>query len=74
MNKSINRGINQVTSELALEGPKDAFNEVLDMNLELIKSRIKKDLEITKLNVGKYTKTKIYILKINYTSFINICF
>ena len=65
MNKSINRGINQVTSELALEGPKDAFNEVLDMNLELIKSRIKKDLEITKLKVGKYTKTKIYILRIN---------
>ena len=65
MNKDINRGINQVTSEQALEGPKDSFNEVFDMNIILIKNRIKKDLIIEEYFVGKYTKTKVGILYIN---------
>jgi len=64
MQKGINRGINQVTSEQALEGPKDSFNEEIDMNLELIKKRIKKDLVIDSLEIGKYTKTKVNVLSI----------
>ena len=65
MSNKINRGINQITSELALEGPKDSFNEEIDMNIELIEKRIKKDLKRKDYKIGKYTKTKISILYIS---------
>ena len=65
MENKFNRGINQVTSEQALEGPKDSFNEELEINLNLIQKRIKKDLVIDSLEIGKYTKTKIYVLSIH---------
>lgn len=62
MAKNTNRGINQVTTEQALEGPKDSFNEVFNMNIDLLKSRVKKDLIIDKYNIGKYTKTLIGVI------------
>ena len=64
MNKYPSRGINPINSEQALEGPKDSFNEVLETNIELIKKRIKKDLQQKEFILGKYTNTKIDILYI----------
>lgn len=61
----LNRGINQITSEQALGGPKDSFNEDISCNLMLIKSRIKKDLAIRTFFVGKYTSTNISVLSID---------
>ena len=63
---NLDRGINEVTSELSLSGPKDSFSEVFNTNLGLIRRRIKSDkLKCIDLTVGKYTKTKVGILYID---------
>lgn len=63
---NLDRGINEVTSELSLSGPKDSFSEVFNTNLGLIRRRIKSDkLKCIDLTIGKYTKTKVGILYID---------
>lgn len=63
---NLDRGINEVTSELSLSGPKDSFSEVFNTNLGLIRRRIKSDkLKCIDLSIGKYTKTKVGILYID---------
>ena len=66
--KDLSRGINDANYEKTIVGPKDAFTELYNANLGLIRRRIKKDLNVITYNIGKYSKTKIGLLYIN-----NIC-
>lgn len=59
------RGITNVQSELSLCGPKDSFIENINVNLGLIRKRIKNnDLKVDSMYIGRYTDTKVDILYI----------
>ena len=64
MNNST-RNVSEIKSELTINGSKDCFIEDINININLIKKRIKKDLKIININIGKYTKTKIKIVYIS---------
>lgn len=59
------RSVSEAKSELSVTGSKESFIEDINTNIELIKARIKKDLKITHLTVGKYTKTRVSIIYIS---------
>ena len=62
----INRGISAPDSEPSINGPKDAFSENYQINIGLIKRRIKsQNLTIKNKIIGKKTKTNIGILFLN---------
>lgn len=62
----LNRSISEPNVENTIRGAHDAFVEDFQINLGLIKKRIKtNDLWIDKMNIGKYTSTGIGILYIN---------
>lgn len=63
--KNPKRNISEINSELTLNGSKDCFIEDIETNINLIKRRIKKDLEYIDINIGKYTKTKTKIIYIS---------
>ena len=66
LRSNLDRGITKVDSELSLSGPKDAFSEVYNTNLGLIRRRIKSDkLKVENINIGRYSDTKIGILYID---------
>lgn len=57
------RAVGTPESESSINGPKDAFNENYQVNIGLIKRRLKtSSLKIDNLNLGRRTKTKIGIL------------
>lgn len=59
------RGVMMPTSETAVNGPKDSFNESIVMNLGLIKRRIKSDKLVNDDYVlGRQTKLKVSLLYI----------
>ena len=59
---NLNRGITESSREPSLLGPQDAFNENHNMNIGLIKRRIKSNtLKSEELIIGRKTKTKISI-------------
>ncbi len=59
----INRSIPTPDSEPAINGPKDAFNENYQINLGLIKRRIKSNmLKTEEFYVGRKTNTKVGLL------------
>lgn len=61
-----NRAVGQPTSENTIRGSKDSFVEDIQINIGLIKKRIKSnDLWEENIYVGDYTQTKITILSIN---------
>lgn len=63
---NINRGISIPETENTVRGAHDSFVEDYQINLGLIKKRIKtNDLWIETLNIGKYTQTQVGILSIN---------
>lgn len=60
---NLDRGVGEVSSELNVKGPKDAFSENFNTNLGLIRRRIKScNLECYDTNIGRETKTKVGIL------------
>ena len=60
---SLDRGVAQVESELSLTGPKDAFSEMFNTNLGLIRKKIKSpDLVSKTLSIGRSSKTYVGIL------------
>lgn len=60
-----NRGIDSPDLSYTLRGPKDCFNENLDISLSLVRYRIKDpNLNINILKVGRRTKTGVAILHI----------
>ncbi len=53
-------------SETIIKGPKDAFTENYQINLGMIKKRIKSEkLWLDELKVGRYSQTKVGILHVN---------
>ena len=61
----INRGVNEIKSELTINGPKDSFNEDIETNYNLINKRIKKNLKFKDLKIGRLSKTDVKILYID---------
>lgn len=62
----LDRGINNIQSELSLSGPKDSFSENYNTNLGLIRRRIKTcDLKVKNLDIGVISKTKVGILYVD---------
>lgn len=62
----IDRGVQTISSELSITGPKDSFSENYNTNVGLIRKRLKTpDLYIENLELGKSTKTKIGIAYMN---------
>lgn len=62
----LDRGINNIQSELSLSGPKDSFSENYNTNLGLIRRRIKScDLKVMNLDIGVRSKNKVGILYID---------
>lgn len=63
---NINRSISTPDTEFSLRGPKDSFTEEYQINIGLIKKRIKNNnLWIENLTIGKYTNTNAGIIYIN---------
>ncbi|MEI3530464.1 MAG: spore germination protein [Bacilli bacterium] len=63
---NINRGISIPETENTVRGAHDGFVEDYQVNLGLIKKRIKtNDLWIETVNIGKYTQTQVGILSIH---------
>ena len=63
---NITRSVDIPSTEPSLTGPKDAFNENYQVNIGLIKRRIKDhNLKIESFIIGKRTKTTISLLSIN---------
>ena len=62
----LDRAISEPTSEPTVKGPKDSFNENYNMNIGLIRRRIKsEDLYIKELTLGSKTNTKVSIIYMN---------
>ena len=62
----LDRSISEPTSEPTVKGPKDSFNENYNINIGLIRRRIKdKNLYIKELTLGSKTKTKVSIIYMN---------
>ncbi|MBS4208486.1 spore germination protein [Bacillus sp. FJAT-50079] len=62
----VGRNIDQLDIEYTVEGPKAAFVESIDQNINLIRTRIPlKELVSEELTVGTYTRTRIAILYID---------
>lgn len=59
------RSIQTITGEISIIGPKDSFIEDIDTNINLISKRIKNNLNIEYINIGRITNTKIAIISIN---------
>ena len=63
---TLDRGINESSTESILRGPKDSFTENIVINLGLIRKRIKDyNLYFDELIIGRRTKSKIVISYIN---------
>ena len=59
----LDRGVSEVKSELSITGPKDAFSEMFNINLGLIRKKIKSpDLISYTMMIGRSTKTQVGIL------------
>ena len=59
------RGVQTMNSELSIGGAKDSFSENINTNLSLIRKRIKRNLIVETLTIGRISQTKINILGIN---------
>lgn len=63
---NLDRSINEPTSEKNLKGPKDAFTESYQINIGLIRKRIKSEtLVLDEIKLGRRSKTRIGILYIS---------
>lgn len=62
----LDRSISEPTSEPTVKGPKDSFNENYNMNIGLIRRRVKSEhLYIKELILGTKTNTKVSIIYMN---------
>ncbi|MGE8206558.1 spore germination protein [Heyndrickxia sp. NPDC080065] len=63
--KEVSRQVSAPEIEFSVIGPKEAFIEPLDQNLNMVRKRIPiKELQIEELTVGKLSKTKVAVLYI----------
>lgn len=64
--KEIVRNISLPEVEFSVVGPKEAFTELIEQNINLIRKRLPiKELVIEEFKVGKLTKTKVAVLYID---------
>lgn len=57
------RGISEPTTQTIIRGPKEAFSENIEINISLIRKRIRnKSLKITSMTLGRITNTNVSIL------------
>lgn len=64
-NTSESRAINEPTSQTIIRGPKDGFTESINLNILLVRKRIKnKTLRIEYQSIGNVTKTTIGLMYI----------
>jgi len=64
--KPATRPVQQSESETVISGPHDAFVEKAELNLSLIRSKLKSShLKVIRLEVGEVTKNAVYILYID---------
>lgn len=60
------RSLEEPTSQSVIRGPKEGFTEKIEVNISLIRRRIKDtSLRIEGLNVGSVTKTNVALMYIN---------
>jgi spore germination protein len=60
------RAVNQSETETVITGPHDAFVESPDVNLSLVRRRVKSShLKVIRLSVGEVSKTYVYLLYID---------
>lgn len=60
------RGIAEPATETLIRGPREGFNEVLKVNIALIRRRVKdSSFKVEMLKVGKRSKTDIAVMYIN---------
>ncbi|MGE5474159.1 MAG: spore germination protein [Ignavibacteriales bacterium] len=60
------RSVQEPTSQTVIKGPKEGFTERIDINIALLRKRIKnKDLRIEELSLGTMTNTKIVVMYID---------
>lgn len=58
-----NRGVNKAENEVAVQGSKEAFNEVMRYNTVLIRRRIRDtNLKCKQMSIGKKTKTDVAVM------------
>ncbi len=63
---NIFRSVSTPTSEPSVNGPKDSFNENIQMNLGLIRRRIRTDNLVTEdFSLGRKTKTQVSLLYVS---------
>lgn len=63
---TLDRGVNEPTSEPTIRGPKDSFNENYNTNLGLIRKRLKdENLYFDEFTLGEKTKTKVCVMYMN---------
>lgn len=56
------RAIEEPTTEMAIRGPKDSFNESLQTNINLIRNRVRSNrLKFEKYEIGSIAKTEVVI-------------
>lgn len=60
----LDRGVSTLNSELSIGGSKDSFCENININLGLIRKRIKSNLINKSFNIGRISKTKVSLLYI----------
>lgn len=62
----LDSGINEATNEKSIKGPKDAFTENYQVNIGLVRKRIKsKDLKINEHVIGTSSKTKVSLMYVD---------
>lgn len=70
---SLDSGINEASNEKVIKGPKDAFTENYQINIGLIRKRIKsRDLMINEHTIGTSSKTKVSLIYMNNIADINL--
>lgn len=56
------RAISESTNEVVVIGPQEAFNENINVNLSMLRHKIKHpDLKTIRYTIGRYTKTTVYL-------------
>lgn len=57
------RGVNQAETEVVVQGPKDAFTELMSVNVVLTRRRIRDTrLKVKRKKVGRRSKTDVALL------------
>lgn len=63
--QSVGRNVEEPTSQAVIRGPKEGFIEKIDINIGLLRKKIKdKDLRVDSFTIGSVTKTSVALIHI----------